>query len=448
MNSFREAFNLRRNLRELTTPPEFHEPVVDGVRAIAVTWVLLVHLVLYHIDIYKQETFAIFNNQFLHVIARGDLGVDLFFVISGYLIGSLLLNEYKKSQSIGLKRFYVRRFLRLIPVYMIVMILGVYFMHGFNVRNAWANLIYVNNFLPMTKQYMPWCWSLAIEEQFYLILPAFVLLVMRLRSGRMKLLAGLLVLAGVIRWWIIRSHGLVAPFIDMPGSASWVSRFSIEYQNLYTRYGALLVGVIGAYAMVFHKPEVQKFFSRKSLINTIGVVSLVIMVVIGLTSLGLPASLTSITPPRFFDGIFNDLPPVLRQLWHTEHRDLFAMCAMFLILAGLTSPSLLGAGIRRALSARILYPVAQLSYSLYLIHEMLLGWLYPKVAGHLSGILSPYPTIMVDCTIGLAVMFTCATVLYLLVEKPSMHLRSTPFIRRITAANRHYTVTGKYVTGD
>ena len=99
----------------------------------------------------RKETFSIFDNQFLHIIARGDLGVDLFFVISGYLIGSLLLTEYKKSQSIELKRFYVRRFLRLIPVYLVVMILGVYFLHGWNVGNAWANLIYVNNFLPMTQ---------------------------------------------------------------------------------------------------------------------------------------------------------------------------------------------------------------------------------------------------------------------------------------------------------
>ena len=252
-----------------------------------------------------------------------------------------------------------------------------------------------------------------------------MLLVMRLRSGRMKLFIGLLVLAGVIRWWIIRSHGMVAPFIDMPGTDSWTSRFSIEYQNLYTRYGALLAGVIGAYAMVFHKPEVHTFFSRKRLINTIGLGCLAIMVVIGLTSMGLPASLASGSPPRFFRWDLQRTSARTPSTPAAEHRDLFAVVRYDpLILAGLTSPSFLGAGLRRVLSARILYPVAQLSYSLYLVHEMLLGWLYPKVAGRLSGILGPYPTIVADCGIGLAVMFTCAAALYVLVEKPSMNLRS------------------------
>ncbi len=48
-----------------------------------------------------------------------------------------------------------------------------------NADNVWANLLYVNNFLPCERQYMAWCWSLAIEEQFYLILPGFILVVMR-----------------------------------------------------------------------------------------------------------------------------------------------------------------------------------------------------------------------------------------------------------------------------
>src|ERR1700693_5547642 len=86
-------FNIPRNLRSLVTPPPFRQPVLDGVRAIAISWVILVHLVLYHMDYFQKQTFAIFGNPFLHIVARGDMGVDLFFVISGYLIGSLLFRE-------------------------------------------------------------------------------------------------------------------------------------------------------------------------------------------------------------------------------------------------------------------------------------------------------------------------------------------------------------------
>lgn len=110
-------------------------------------------------------------------IRNGPLGVDLFFVISGFLMGSILFAEFKASGKLEVARFYVRRFLRLIPVSIVIMAMCLYFLHGLPgepvwnyAENCWANLLYVNNFLSRTQQYMGWCWSLAIEEQFYLLL--------------------------------------------------------------------------------------------------------------------------------------------------------------------------------------------------------------------------------------------------------------------------------------
>ncbi len=258
-------FDLRRNWRALTERPAFHDPVIDGVRAIAILWVISYHLVLFHLGSFTTEAIGLATGRWTQWTSRGDMGVDLFFVISGYLIGTILFSEYRASGSIQIKRFYVRRFLRLIPVYTVAMIVGLYFVHNIpreavlmefppfmNANHMWANFLYVNNFLPINRQYMGWCWSLAIEEQFYLILPGFILIVMRF--GRpMRVLGGLMVLAGVIRWVVIDRHGFVPPFLDLPNMQSWVDRFTIEYQNLYTRYGALLAGVIGAYLMVFHR---------------------------------------------------------------------------------------------------------------------------------------------------------------------------------------------------
>ena len=185
-------FDLRRNWKALTARPPFHDPVVDGVRAIAILWVMSYHLVLFHLGSFTTEAIGIATGRWTQWTSRGDMGVDLFFVISGYLIGTILLREYRKSGTLQIRRFYIRRFLRLIPVYTVAMIVGLYFVHNIpreavlmefppfmNANNMWANFLYVNNFLPINRQYMGWCWSLAIEEQFYLILPGFILLVMR-----------------------------------------------------------------------------------------------------------------------------------------------------------------------------------------------------------------------------------------------------------------------------
>ena len=76
-------------------------------------------------------------------------------------MGSILFGEFKSSGELDLPRFYVRRFLRLIPVYGVAMGLVLYFLHGLpgrpvwnNAENCWANLLYVNNLIPRTQQYM------------------------------------------------------------------------------------------------------------------------------------------------------------------------------------------------------------------------------------------------------------------------------------------------------
>ena len=293
-------FDLRRNWQALTKRPAFHDPVVDGVRAIAILWVMSYHLVLFHLGSFTAEAVGIATGRWTQWTSRGDMGVDLFFVISGYLIGTILLTEYRASGTLQIKRFYVRRFLRLMPVYTVAMIVGLYFVHNIprtailmefppymNANNMWANFLYVNNFLPINRQYMGWCWSLAIEEQFYLILPGFILMVMRFGKP-LRVLGGLMLLAGVIRWVVIDVHGFVPPFRDLPDMQSWVDRFTIEYQNLYTRYGALLSGVIGAYLMVFHRERVAQFFSRTRLVNILAVASVAIIIPAGYFAMSSP----------------------------------------------------------------------------------------------------------------------------------------------------------------
>jgi peptidoglycan/LPS O-acetylase OafA/YrhL len=281
----------------------------------------------------------------------------------------------------------------------------------------WANFLYVNNFLPINKQYMGWCWSLAIEEQFYLILPGFLLVV--LRVGRpLRVFGALLFLAGIIRWVVIDRHGFVPPFLDLPNMQSWVDRFSIEYDNLYTRYGALLSGVIGAYLMTWHRDRVARFFAGGAGKGTVTLLSAAALVII------VPTAYFAMSSP-----LFNDIPVAARKLYYSHHRDVFAVCVMFLILAAIHSAGPIGSALRRLLSSRVLYPIAQVSYSLYLVHEMFMLWLFPKTARLFGPMLGAHGTMALAAAIAIVMSFAGAVLLYLFVEQPSMQARTLQRVR-------------------
>ena len=113
----------------------------------------------------------------------GPTGVDLFFVLSGFLIGSLLFDEIVKYNSVDLKRFWIRRFLKIVPAYMLLVVAGTAVNIARN-HNApldglfamWPNIFHVQNYIQGDRP-LGQTWSLAVEEHFYLALP-IVLVVM------------------------------------------------------------------------------------------------------------------------------------------------------------------------------------------------------------------------------------------------------------------------------
>jgi peptidoglycan/LPS O-acetylase OafA/YrhL len=423
-------FDLRSNWRTLLHRRTEHDPVIDGVRAFAIIWVIFFHLPFFHLGSFTAEALTVFTGPWTQWTSRGDMGVDLFFVISGYLIGTILLDEYRKTGSLQVKRFYARRFLRLIPVYVVAMLVGAPLVHNIpkssilmdfppwmNFDTIWANLFYVNNFLPINQQYMGWCWSLAIEEQFYLIFPAFILLFMRFRP-KLQILGLMMVLSGVIRWMVIDRHGFIPPFLDTPDMQSWVDRFTIEYQNLYTRYAGLLSGVIGAYLMVYHRERVRAFFTRTAMVNVLSIVAVGLII---------PTAYFALASPHFAA-----IPRWASELYYSHHRDVFSMCLIFLILAAVHSAGVAGRLLRAIWSGKVLYPIAQISYSLYLVHEAVMLWLFPKTAALWGPSLGAYPTMALASVIAVLLSVIFAVLLYLFVEQPCMRARSRVGFKRLT----------------
>ncbi|HMC86217.1 MAG TPA: acyltransferase family protein, partial [Chitinophagaceae bacterium] len=106
-----------------------------------------------------------------------QLGVKLFFVISGFLITTLLIKEKIKTNTINLKKFYIRRFLRIFPVFYLFLIVIIVLNFVLHLAIPWyifltAALYLTNFFIYQTHWTMVHFWSLSVEEQYYLVWPA------------------------------------------------------------------------------------------------------------------------------------------------------------------------------------------------------------------------------------------------------------------------------------
>jgi peptidoglycan/LPS O-acetylase OafA/YrhL len=146
-----------------------HIPGLDLLRAIAVLLVLISHWMP------EDSSFNMLNN--------GLMGVTLFFVLSGYLISRILLVQKQRSGTLvsKLKTFYIRRALRIFPIYYLIILLLWFFKDHLTDFNLTSYLLYIQNFWFAKTGSFEWpnahLWSLAVEEQFYLIWPLLIFLV-------------------------------------------------------------------------------------------------------------------------------------------------------------------------------------------------------------------------------------------------------------------------------
>jgi peptidoglycan/LPS O-acetylase OafA/YrhL len=200
---------------------------LDGLRGLAILLVLVQHYVgdTVYIDRIDWRAYALFPFRFAWS------GVDLFFVLSGFLIGGALIDA--KPASNYYSTFYMRRIHRIVPLYYLWLILfgiGLYFSVGTKAgfvmalfRRAmpfWTYPLFVQNFAMSARNgvgatWLGITWSLAVEEQFYLLLPVII------RYSGIKTIVRLacaaIIIAPVLRFALLRSGtGLIAPYTLLP----------------------------------------------------------------------------------------------------------------------------------------------------------------------------------------------------------------------------------------
>lgn len=179
----------------------------DGVRALCALAVLLGHAGLPQVWFPSDFAQLVYLTAFSHTQA-----VTVFFVLSGYLISSILLREKEATGKISIRNFLLRRILRLVPAYLLYLgVLGV--LVGFGVLKVGglsflAALTYTHNYLPKPygSGHTNHLWSLSVEEQFYLIFP---FLLRRFTLQHLRFVIGGLLLAGMA------AHELL-PLVPLP----------------------------------------------------------------------------------------------------------------------------------------------------------------------------------------------------------------------------------------
>lgn len=231
---------------------------LDTLRALAIVAVIVYHLRAFH----GEETLP---DWLLPAAQMGWMGVDLFFVLSGYLIGTQFLRPYSSGERPILKSFYRNRLFRILPAFgaVLALYLGVPgWRESAHLPPLWQLLTFTANLFADRRYHaFSHVWSLCVEEHFYLFFPLIVVAAMRKRSVgvTVTILAGL-VLCGIL----IRGYLLVHLLRPLAATedGSGIAFLERIYYPTYSHLDGLVAGVTLALIRIF-RPMVWSALARR-----------------------------------------------------------------------------------------------------------------------------------------------------------------------------------------
>jgi peptidoglycan/LPS O-acetylase OafA/YrhL len=367
-------------------------PALHGLRVIAIISVIAVHVTsIFNVDgkLAIDEAFA---KMALHVF----FGMDLFFILSGFLIGSILLRSLADHGTQNIRRFYLRRIFRTFPSYYVTLtILALSLpLTAMQRQHLWVEYVYGTNFVSLRPDsiVMSWGWSLALEEQFYLTVPLLFFVLHRLKDNKARL--GLLML-----FW---ASALVVRAVLYFRGAPWAEQklAGVLYFRTYSRFDTLIAGIVLAFVHATYKEPITEWLTYAK--------NRAILAVTALLCLRL------LMEP----GIFGqDQIPLFRVFAWGSITSVMYWCVLVLLLH---RESLFS----NFLGRPIFRKTATLGYGVYLVHIPLCEYVMVPLAhwGKRQGAsnLALWPSsVVVLFLMSLAVGY----VMHVLIEKPSLRIR-------------------------
>ncbi len=357
---------------------------LDTLRSAAILLVFMSH---YYGFVSDNATFGI-------VSQLGWAGVDLFFVLSGYLIGDQILAGLAQGKNLSLPAFYKRRLLRTLPNYWVVLALYFIFpafMGGNKPPPLWRFLTFTQNILLKPGTAFSHAWSLCVEEQFYLLLPLLCLAFVkagRPRAAAWMTLGGLVAIGMAARWyyWIHYGSAPAGTYLRAP-------YYGRVYYGTISRFDEFLPGVGIALLKNFHPAAWEKLITHGNGWLAAGCVA-----VVGVAALFLDDYFIQGTGYAFTATVFG-------YSW-------VAMSFGLLVMAALSPGSLL-----HRLRIPGATPLALWSYAFYLVHKPIMMILRRELPAEWDWD-SPRTVAVI-----FAASLTGGWLLHSLVETPFMRLR-------------------------
>jgi len=365
-----------------------HYPPLHGLRVIAVISVVQVHL-SFLFGFAKLEM-----NPFAHQISQQIwFGMDCFFILSGFLIGSLLIRDGGTLSPRKLRRFYARRSFRIFPQYYVTLTLLLFIVPVS--ATQWQRLpfeyLYLTNYVSWHHEpVMPWAWSLAVEEHFYLVVPFLLAMLTFIRGnrGRFTLLFALWLLGFAARLFAWKVQGIEGEDV-----------VRTVYVWTHTKMDILIAGIFIAYLQRYHADRMRAIYEHRW-VRIVAVVFVVACVAFLTFS---PQRLLSPELYALFGyGTITSLMYIVLITWLLNHDGAFA----------------------RFLGRPFFLRLATLGYGIYLVHLPVLAFFaLPFAASLLRAGVPMAATWWLALAFGMTLAAGFAYVLHLIVDKPALLLR-------------------------
>ena len=371
-------------------------PELDLLRSVAIALVMLVH--------FSRRVYILPSDSWLgHFASWGWNGVGIFFVLSGFLIGGQIIEETRRGD-FSFKKFYIKRFFRIFPPYYFsLLVVSILFFTSLADTNAVGShtntkilltdltyhIFYLQNYISLHSFQSGLYWSLAIEEQFYILIPFVLYFFLRYASNWfIKVTIALLVAAILIR---MAHYTELLPYI--PGMTTWTPAIRFPF---HTRFDSLLSGVLTAWLFIRYNNILKRIpLKLRALFLLAPAAAIIACIVYG-----------------------NDSNSYFNTCWQFTLVN-FGFSTLILLLITSSFSKYI-----RGVFHRFLSHLARLSYTMYLYHLILL---FP-IAKFLGILDQTKPVSLIGFLIFFGAYFllvaVISSIVYRIIDAPSMRYRA------------------------